>query len=69
MLLKLSFLESKWRYEFFKNTPLKKVYVFCKRVNMYPEWQPIPKNSWTIAYAWYVWEKWYKWEPIIDWII
>jgi len=69
MLLKLSFLESKWRYEFFKNTPLKKVYVFCKRVNMYSEWQPIPKNSWTIAYAWYVWEKWYKWEPIIDWII
>lgn len=69
MLLKLSFLESTWRYEFFKNTPLKKVYVFCKRVNMYPEWQPQPKNSWTIAYAWYVWEKWYKWEPIIDWII
>jgi len=69
MLLKLSFLESVWRYEFFKNTPLKKVYVFCKRVNMYPEWQPQPKNSWTIAYAWYIWEKWYKWEPTIDWII
>lgn len=69
MLLKLSFLESKWRYEFFKNTPLKKVYVFCRRVNMYPEWQPKPKNSWTIAYAWYIWEKWYKWYPIIDWII
>ena len=68
MLLKLSFLESADRYEFFKNTPLKKVYVFCKRVNMYPEWQPQPKNSWTIAYAWYVWEKWYKWEPVIDWI-
>jgi hypothetical protein len=68
MLLKLSFLESKWRYEFFKNTPLKKVYVFCKRVTMHPEWQPKPKNSWTIAYAWYVREKWYKWEPIIDWI-
>jgi len=68
MLLKLSFLESINRYEFFKNTPLKKVYVFCKRVNMFPEWQPQPKNSWTIAYAWYVWEKWYEWEPIIDWI-
>lgn len=69
MLLKLSFLESADRYEFFKNTPLKKVYVFCKRVNMYPEWQPQPKNSWTIAYAWYIWEKWYEWEPIIDWIL
>lgn len=68
MLLKLSFLESTWRYDFFKNTPLKKVYVFCKRVNMYPEWQQQPKNSWTIAYAWYIWEKWYEWEPMIDWI-
>lgn len=69
MLLKLSFLESVWRYDFFKSTPLKKVYVFCKRVNMYPEWIEKPKNSWTIAYAWYVWEKWYEWEPIIDWIL
>lgn len=69
MLLKLSFLESKDRYEFFKNTPLKKVYVLCKRVTMYPEWTPEPENSWMIAYAWYIWEKWYKWEPIIDWII
>ena len=69
MILKLSFLESIWRYEFFKNTPLKKVYVFCKRVNMYPEWTEKPKNSWTIAYAWYIWEKWYKWKPEIDWIL
>lgn len=69
MLLKLSFLESTDRYEFFKNTPLKKVYVFCKRVNMYPEWTEKPKNSWTIAYAWYVWEKWYEWESTIDWIL
>ena len=69
MLLKLQFLESVDRYEFFKNTPLKKVYVFCKRITMYPEWQSEPKNSWTIAYAWYVWEKWYKWEPTIDWIL
>lgn len=68
MLLKLSFLESVWRYEFFKNTPLKKVLVFCKRITMYPEWIKKPKNSWTIAYAWYIWEKWYKWIPIIDWI-
>ena len=69
IFLKLSFLESIWRYEFFKNTPLKKVYVFCKRVNPYPENIEKPKNSWTIAYAWYIWEKWYKWEPKIDWII
>lgn len=69
MLLKLSFLESADRYEFFRNTPLKTVYVFCKRVNMYPEWIEVPKNSWTIAYAWYVWEKWYTGKPIIEWIL
>jgi len=39
MILKLSFLESVKRYEFFqdKSFPLKVVYVFCKRVQMYPE--------------------------------
>jgi len=69
MLLKLCFLESVDRYEFFRNTPLKKVYVFCKRITMYPEWAEVPKNSGTIAYAWYIWEKWYTWQPTIDWII
>lgn len=69
MFLKLQFLESADRYEFFKNTPLKNVYVFCKRPTLYPANWPIPKNKWTIAYAWYIWERWYKWEPILDWII
>ena len=69
MLLKLSFLESTSRYDFFKNTPLKKVYVFCKRVQMYPEGIEKPKNSGTIAYAWYVWEKGYTGKPQIDWLI
>ena len=69
MFLKLQFLESTWRYEFFKNTPLKKVLVHSKRPTLFPSDWPPPKNKWTIAYAWYLWEKWYKWEPIIDWII
>lgn len=68
MLLKLVFLESLGRYEFFKATPLKNVYVFCQRVNMYPEGIEKPKNSGTIAYAWFVWEHGYKGKPMIDWI-
>ena len=28
-----------------------------------------PKNSGTIAYAWYVWEKGYTGKPQIDWLI
>lgn len=69
VLLKLQFLESVDRYEFFNNTHLKKVYIICRRVTMYPDWEPEPKNSWTIAYAWYVWEKWYDWKPEIEWIL
>jgi hypothetical protein len=36
MFLKLQFLESADRYEWFKNTPLKMVYVFSKRPTLYP---------------------------------
>lgn len=69
MLLKLQFLESVSRYEFFKNSPLKNVYVFCKRVNMYPEGFEQPKNSGTIAYAWYEWEHGYTGYPMIRHIV
>lgn len=68
MILKLCFLESERRYQMFKSTPLKIVYVFCKRVQMYPEGTEKPKNSGTIAFAWYVWDKNYKGKPQIDWI-
>lgn len=68
MILKLCFLESKGRYLFFKNNPLKKIYVFCKRVQMYPEGIDKPKNGGTIAYAWYVWDKLYTGNPQIEWI-
>lgn len=69
MLLKLSFLESERRYEFFQAHPPKHIYVFCKRITMYPEGTPPPKNSGTIAYAWYVWEKGYQGKPTIDWLL
>lgn len=69
MLLKLSFLEGAKRFDFFQNTPLKKIYVFCKRVTMYPEGTEKPKNSGTIAYAWFVWEKGYEGQPMVDWIL
>ncbi len=69
MLLKLQFLESARRYDFFRNTPLKRVNVFCKRITMYPADEPEPKNSGTIAYAWYEWEKGYMGKPEIEWIL
>jgi len=68
MLLKLSFMESLGRYRFFQDTPLKTVYVFCRRVTMYPEGILKPQNSGTIAYAWYVWEHGYEKKPVLSWI-
>lgn len=68
MLLKLTFLESERRKEFFENTPLSRVYVFRKRVTMYPEGTEKPKNSSTVTYAWFIWEHGYKGEPVIRWI-
>jgi len=74
MIFKLQFLESQKRYELFKSTPLKKVYVFCKRVVMWNELlQPDDgtrsKHGGTIAFAWYVWEHGYEGKPTIDWIL
>jgi hypothetical protein len=68
MFLKLSFLESIGRFKLFTTTPLKTVYVFCKRVQLYPYGTDKPKNSGTIAYAWYVWDKEYVGKPNIEWI-
>lgn len=68
MLLKLQFLEGISREEFFKTTPLKKVWVFRKRVTMYPAGEEKPKNSSTIAFALYEWEHSYKGEPTIGWL-
>lgn len=67
MLLKLVFLEGIGRYEMFKNTPLKTVYVFCRRLPIYRRGIKM-KNSGLIAYAWFVWEKGYKGKPTIEWI-
>jgi hypothetical protein len=70
MFLKLVFLESARRYEFFQNTPLETVYVFSKRVNLFRDSQPIPENSGTMAFAWFVWnhDKPEEQEPRIRWI-
>ena len=67
MLLKLVFLESVGRYDMFKNSPLNKVYVFCRRQKIYAN-GIIGKNAGLIAYAWFVWDKGYTGKPTIEWI-
>ena len=67
MLLKLVFLESSGRYNMFRNSPLKTVYVFCKRQPIWAEGK-VGGNSGLIAYAWFVWDKSYNGKPCIEWI-
>lgn len=68
MLLKLNFLESARRYEMFKRTPLKTVYVFSKRLNFY-QGETKGNKSGVMAFAWFVWEHGYEGEPKIEWIL
>ena len=70
MFLRLAFLESQNRKEMFENTPLAKVYVFSKRLTLYPGDMPIEehKGSGSIAFCWMVWDHSYKGEPGLRWI-
>jgi hypothetical protein len=69
MLLRIQFLESKGRHEFFKQTPPKFVYVHSSRIKIwknndkikYPGTQPL-------CYAWYVWEKGFEGNTTLRWI-
>lgn len=67
LLLRLAFLESQSRKEFFETAPLKTVYVMSKRVTMYPD-GIITAGSGTMAMAWFVWDKQYDGKPMLDWI-
>jgi len=73
MFLKIQFLEGQARKEWFKNTPLKYVYVFSKRQDPLRdgmELNPKTGKKWgsTMCFAWFVWEIGYEGEPIIRWI-
>ena len=67
MLCKLQFLEGGKRKLMFESTPLKKVYVFSKRLTMTRNGEKM-KNSGMIAFAWFVWDHSYSGDPTISWI-
>jgi len=69
MFLRIQFLESKGRYEFFKNNPPKKIYVFSGRMGCAMNGEFGKHSVSAVPYAWYVWEKGYKGETVIDWIL
>jgi hypothetical protein len=67
ILGKLQFLEGAQRRKMFESTPLKKVWVFSKRLSLTRDGKKM-KNSGMIAFAWYVWEHGYQGQPTIGWI-
>ena len=72
MFAKIQLLEGSKREKMFKNTPLKYVYVFTKRVNPLRNGEELDEKgkpwSSTICFAWFVFEHGYKGEPIIRWL-
>lgn len=68
MFLKLLWLESKERGEWFKKFPPKYVMVCRGRINCAREGRFDEYASSAVAYAWFVWEKGYTGDPVIKWI-
>lgn len=71
MLLKITFLEGRGRYEMFKNNPPYKVLIFSNRVNCSKQgdFEKDSEYGGAVGYAWYIWKKGYTGKPEIDWII
>jgi hypothetical protein len=68
MLLKITFLETKKRYDFFKINPPKYIYVFVNRQGCGKGGGEF-KNGGAALYSWMIWIKGSKTEPIIRWIV
>ena len=68
MLCKLQFLEGAKRKLMFETTPLKKVWVFSKRITMARNGEYEKYSSSMICFAWYVWDHKYQGDPTIGWL-
>ena len=72
MFLKISFLESTRRKNFFMKNPPKEVMVFSKRQQTWKGGNPFNEKGkpWStiVCYAWFIWEKGYKGDTKLCWI-
>jgi predicted RNA methylase len=66
-LLRLTFLESARRQPLFRETPLARVLVSTRRVNMPPGGSDIEASGGRHAYAWFVWRHGHRGDPTIGW--
>lgn len=70
MLLKITFLEGKTRYDMFKNNPPYKVLIFSNRINCSKQgdFEKDSEYGGAVGYAWYIWKKGYTGKSEIDWV-
>ncbi len=69
MFLRIQFLETKERKEFFKCYPPKTVYVSSSRIlcAMNGDFKSYQKNGSAACYCWFVWENGYRGETTLKW--
>lgn len=67
MFLKIQFLETRSRREFFEKHPPKTIWVSSSRLKCAKngEFELCPSSA--VCYCWYIWEKGYKGNTIIKW--
>lgn len=67
MFLKIQFLESKARKEFFEQCPPKVVYVASGRLSCAKNGDFNQYGGKGMSYCWFIWEKGYKGDTILKW--
>ena len=67
MFLKIQFLESKTRKEFFEQCPPKVVYVASSRLTCAKNGDFNQYKGAAMSFAWFIWEKGYKGDTILKW--
>jgi len=69
LFLRIQFLETKDRKEFFKINPPKTVYVSSSRIlcAMNGEFEKYSKNGSAACYCWFVWQKGFKGKTTVEW--
>ena len=77
VVARLAFLESMKRMNFFRRTPIARVYVSGPRQSMPPgdlepqygpSGLPLPPSGGSIAYGWFVWEHGWQGDPLLRWL-
>ena len=68
-LMRIQFLESKGRHEFFKKHPPKFVYVFSSRIRIFKNNDQVKySGGQPLCYAWLIWEKGFSGDTTLRWI-